>query len=223
MLSVLIVEDDPMVAEINKKFVDTVSGFQVVGIASNGEVALQLIKSLNPHLVILDIYMPKIDGLKLLRRIRKDELDVDIILVTAAKDVPSIEEAFKWGVIDYLVKPFELHRFKAALEDYKARKSSFIQKEEVNQEDIDKLIFGKKDVLNPTYDKGIQEKTMEKIRNYMLKETIPKSAQEVAEALGLTRVTVRRYLEYLTELGETEVEVLYGTVGRPQHLYIYKK
>ncbi|AKL96816.1 response regulator of citrate/malate metabolism [Clostridium aceticum] len=223
MLKVLIVDDDPMVADINKKFVETVRDFQVVGTASNGEIALQLIKSLNPHLVILDIYMPKINGLALLRSIRKEGISVDVILVTAAKDTPSIEEAFQWGIVDYLVKPFELHRFKAALEGYKNRKFNFIKKEEINQEDIDKLIWGKKETLASSYDKGIQEKTMEKIKSYMAGETTAKSAQEVADALGLTRVTVRRYLEYLTEIGEAEVEVLYGTVGRPQHLYIYKK
>ncbi|SDK93128.1 response regulator [Natronincola ferrireducens] len=224
MIKVIIVEDDPMVAEINRKYVESMEGFQVVSIVSNGEEAFKAIKSMVPDLIILDIYIPKINGLQLLKNIRSEELDVDVILVTAAKDVASIQEVFKWGVVDYLVKPFEFQRFKTALEDYKHRKINLTKKEKVDQSDIDKYILGKKNKSNELYlNKGMHQKTMDVVKNYIMKETTPKSAQEIAETLGMARVTVRRYLEYLTETGEVEVEIRYGTVGRPQHLYIYKQ
>ncbi|SNS11373.1 two-component system, CitB family, response regulator DctR [Anaerovirgula multivorans] len=224
MIKVLIAEDDPMVAQINRKCIKAVEGFQVVGTASNGEEALKLIKSTKPNLLVLDIYMPKLNGLQLLKNIRKEDLAVDVILVTAAKDLSSIEEGFKWGVVDYLVKPFELARFRTALEDYKNRKLQLSKKERIAQEDIDQIILGKK--IKSTHldlDKGMHQKTMEKIKTCLLQDVEAKSALEVAEALGLARVTVRRYLEHLVEIGEAEVEIQYGTVGRPQHRYFLKR
>lgn len=224
MISVLIVEDDPMVAQINRRCIEAVTGFQVVGTASNGEDAFKLVKSIKPDLLVLDIYMPKLNGLQLLKNIRKEDLAVDVILVTAAKDLPSIEEGFKWGIVDYLVKPFELDRFKSALEAYKNRRLQLSKKENIGQEDIDQIILGKRNKpISIDLDKGMHQKTMEKIKTHLLSEKEPKSAQEVAEALGLARVTVRRYLEHLVEIGAAEVEIQYGTVGRPQHLYIYKR
>ncbi|SCY96466.1 response regulator [Alkaliphilus peptidifermentans] len=224
MIKVLIIEDDPMVAEINKKYVETVDNYKVIGVANDGETGYKMLKELKPDLLILDIYMPKYNGLRLLKRIRTEGIHVDAIMVTAAKEAADIDEVLKLGAFDYLVKPFEFHRFKLTLEGYKDRISNLTSRENLTQEDIDQLTMGKR---NKCYigelDKGIHQKTMDTIRNYLCKATKSKSASAVAKDLGISRVTARRYLEYLTENGEVELEISYGTIGRPQHLYIYRR
>lgn len=223
MIKVLIIEDDPMVAQINKKYVEAIEGFRVVSVAHDGEAAYEMIKEHRPDLLILDIYMPKTNGLMLLKRIRNEGIAVDAIMVTAAKEAADVDEVLKLGAVDYLVKPFEFQRFKIALENYQQRVSNLTKKAEFSQEDIDQLTRGNK-TKNPMadLDKGMHQKTMDTIRNYLRQSTKPKSATEVAKGLGISRVTARRYLEYLTENGEVELEISYGTIGRPQHLYVTK-
>jgi len=223
MIKVLIVEDDPMVSELNSRYVKKIEGFDVVGIARDGEEALSKIKELRPQLIILDIYMPKISGIKLLKEIRKQNIRVDAILVTAARDVESIDEILKLGAVDYLVKPFEFQRFKLALDGYKERITTLSAKERISQKDIDLItIHGKNKERYLDTDKGIYKRTMDSIIAYLKEQDANLSAVDIANNLGVSRVTARRYLEYLADIGEVEVEISYGTIGRPQHLYRYK-
>ncbi|KKH60506.1 response regulator, partial [Methanosarcina mazei] len=139
MINVLIVEDDPMVAELNKMYVETVAGFKVKGVASTGEKALEYLYNKNIDLVILDIYMPKMDGLSLFKKMRADGILTDVILVTAAHEVEHIDSALKLGAIDYLIKPFQYERLKASLENYLNRRLILQQKDDFQQKDIDKI------------------------------------------------------------------------------------
>jgi two-component system, CitB family, response regulator DctR len=223
MIKVLIVEDDPMVAQLNSRYVQSVEGFTLVGAARDGEEALEMIKNLKPQLIILDIYMPKVNGLKLLKNIRSEGISVDAILVTAAKDAQCIDEVLKWGAVDYLVKPFEFQRFKMALDGYRDRILTLSAKEEISQKDIDSITVHR--VTNDRYidhSRGIYKRTMTRIKIYLQEEHAAKSAVDVSKDLGVSRVTARRYLEYLADIGEVDVEINYGTVGRPQHLYRFK-
>ena len=118
-IRVLIVEDDPMVAHINKKFTEAVPGFAVAGIAGNGNEALLLLEKDKPDLIILDVYMPDIDGISVLSLLRKKEIPVDVIMVTAAGDTATVARIMRQGIIDYIVKPFKFERYRAALESYR--------------------------------------------------------------------------------------------------------
>lgn len=222
MIEVLIIEDDPMVAMLNEKYVQSVKGFKVVGKALDGDEGITLAKKLTPDLIILDIHMPKTSGLTVLKSLRQDGYDIDAILVTAENEISSIDEVLKWGAIDYLVKPFEFQRFKIALENYKDRTYSFRRKGKLSQEEIDKVMLGSNANKQEELDKGIQKKTLEKVRNYLRENPTGKTASQVAEDLTMSRVTARRYLEYLVDTSEISLEISYGTVGRPQHLYIFK-
>ena len=106
MYKVLIVEDDPMVAMINEQYVKKNKNFELVGKCSDGLSALEFLEHNEVDLIVLDVYMPHMDGFETLRRIRNKQIAVEVIMVTAANDRCSVEEALHLGIVDYLVKPF---------------------------------------------------------------------------------------------------------------------
>ncbi len=221
MINVMIVEDDPMVAQLNKRYIDSLSEFKVVELAQNGQDALNIIRSKDIDLIILDIYMPKIDGLSFLKEMRRRFFRIDVILVTASNEASSIDAALKLGAVDYLIKPFTFERLKNALDNYLARYKLLQDKEAVNQEDIDKITKSEARSINKLA-KGLTEKTLSRIREFMKKNSDKfLSSDVISEKLGISKVTVRRYLEYLQATGSVKVEIEYGTGGRPGYLYKY--
>lgn len=220
MINVLIVEDDPMVADLNRRYVESIKGFEVIGIASNGEEAFKYFNK-GIDLLILDIYMPQIDGLRLLKELRKRSIMIDVILVTASKETPNIDLALKLGVVDYLIKPFAYERIKSALESYLKRYELLNKKEYVQQEELDQIIKGS-ETKQDSPQKGIHRQTLESIRSYMKDHSITfMSTEEIAEAMNLSKVSIRRYLDYLQSNGEVELKVEYGSIGRPSNHYRY--
>ncbi len=219
MFEVLIVEDDPMVAMINKQYVMQNKKFHCVGLCRDGNSAWDFLQENRVDLIILDQYMPQKTGLALLRQIRKKELPVSVIMVTAANDGTTVEEALRLGIVDYLVKPFNSGRFNQALEKFASMKLT-IADEGLNQKKIDELINGSIEVDSNTLPKGIQEITLNRIREYMRNNPSEEQTGEViADALGVSRVTVRRYMNYLLEKGEISGRMNYETGGRPSMLY----
>ncbi|MGQ9533280.1 MAG: response regulator [Desulfotomaculales bacterium] len=216
-ITVLIIEDDPMVAEINTSFVHAVPGFKVVGAARTGRAGVEATQRLQPNLALLDVYLPDVDGLSVLREIRDLALPVDVILVTAAHDTFTIQNAFRYGAIDYIIKPFRFDRLKAALENFAVLYHRLHTPSPLRQEEIDRLTLGH--LLPPELPKGLQEVTLRQILLLLIKEPRAWSAEEVAARLGVARVTARRYLEFLRAGGQAELEMQYGTVGRPVKRY----
>lgn len=220
MINVLIVDDDPMVSALNKRYVESVEGFRVKGLATTGEEALEYLKTKDIDLVILDVYMPRMDGLALLKEMRAVSIFTDVILVTAAKETDQINLALKLGAIDYLIKPFEFERLKESLENYLNRYNLLQQKNGIGQKDIDKITMGDHSLKNSRPQKGLHSKTLGRIKKFM-KERQEQyiSSDEIGEALGLSKVTIRKYLGYLESVGEVKLEIEYGSVGRPRYLY----
>ncbi|MBU3134759.1 response regulator [Clostridium gasigenes] len=229
MIKVIIVEDDPMVREINIKFLSKVDGFQVVGEASNIEGAKSIINNIEANLILLDVFLPDGKGLDLLKWIRLNEIQVDTILVTADKGRTSVDEAFKYGAVDYLIKPFKYERFKEALSKYRERFNRFKKLDSLDQEIIDEYIFKtapsnklqKQDEVE--INKGLNIKTYNKIVQFMKGNKEAKlTAEEIANGSGLARVTARRYLEKMGEEGKVDIVQEYGRIGRPTNFYIIK-
>lgn len=216
MYKVLIVEDDPMVSMINEKYIKRNKLFEVVGICRDGEAALDFLENNKVDLIILDVYMPRMNGFEALRQIRNSKLTVDAILVTAANDKDSLEEALHLGIVDYLVKPFTYERFQIALEKYIAQNVALKDVSELSQSSIDHIIDNSRKKYESLLPKGIQEKTMALIMEN-LKSNRGKwfTGDEVAGSLNLSSVTVRRYLNYLSECGKVISEINYETGGRP--------
>jgi two-component system response regulator DctR len=223
--NVLLIEDDPMVQEVNKGFIESVEGFRVIEVAGNGEEGLALTKSLQPDLVILDVFMPKKDGIKTLQELRKQKLEVDVIVVSAAKDTETIKLMLQNGAIDYIMKPFKLHRIQRALEKYRQHRRSFDKADTFSQEQLDALLYSAQAVktADNQLPKGLNEFTLNEITANIQAQDVPRSAEEVASAIGIARVTARRYLDYLEKSGVIALDVQYGGVGRPVNRYVYNK
>lgn len=221
MIQVMIAEDDPMVREINSRFLERVEGFNLYKSVSNLKEAKKYILDKKPDLILLDVYLPKENGIDLLKWIRNQEIEIDIILITADKSIKRIEEAFRYGVVDYLIKPFSFKRFKEALIQFKDRYYQFRENEVIEQSDLDKLISSSHSFQNhEEFAKGLNKYTYEAIWREIEKNSSEDFTSEgLAEKLGIARVTVRRYLEYMGTENKVEKLVEYGKVGRPQYKY----
>ena len=137
-------------------------------------------------------------------------------MVTAANDRASLEEALHLGVVDYLVKPFTYDRFRIALDKYVSQVAALKDLDTLNQKNIDFIIENAHKKSEELYPKGIQEKTLQTILDEMKKNPSKwMTGDEIAERIGLTGVTVRRYLNHLTEKGILFSEINYETGGRP--------
>ena len=220
MYKVLIVEDDPMVAMINEQYIKRNKNFEIVGKCNNGLSALDFIENNTVDLLILDVFMPKMDGFEMLRQIRNKQITVDAIMVTAANERESLEEALHLGIVDYLVKPFTFDRFQMALEKYIAQNNALKDIETLNQKSIDHIFGNSRKKSDDLFPKGIQERTLIIIMEY-LNTNKGKwfTGDDIAAKVGLTSVTVRRYMNYLAESGRVVSEINYETGGRPCILY----
>ncbi|MDX8044387.1 response regulator [Gracilibacillus sp. S3-1-1] len=222
---VMIVEDDFRVADINKQFVEKVKGFEVVGVAYTGAEALALLENDQalPDLILLDVYIPDVEGLTLMWEIRKRYPTVDIMMVTAAQEAETIEQIFRVGIFDYIIKPVNFERLKQALERYLEKQKLFGTKKELTQEELDDLrkITPVSTKKNEKLPKGIDKLTMRKVME-VIQESNEEgyTAVEVGRQIGASRSTARRYLEYLVSLKRVKAELHYGEVGRPERRYV---
>ena len=220
MIKTLVVDDDFMSASIHRTYVDKIAGFEAVGEAHSGAEALELVGRLQPDLVLLDIYLPDMSGLDVLRRLRQDEDEaVDVIAVTAAKDVKTLRAAMQGGVVHYIVKPFLFETFRERLERYAALKQRLDRLREASQGDVDHLFSLLRVEGRERLPKGISAPTLALVVAATRESETEVSAVEVAERAGISRGTARRYLEYLESLGSVELTLRYGATGRPEHLY----
>lgn len=220
--NVLIVDDDPKIAEIHRHFTEKIEDFSVCGMADTLEDAEKMSQLLEPDLVLLDLYFPEGLGTEILWKLRARRQATDVILITAAKELEPLQEAMRGGVFDYILKPVMFPRFKEALERFREHRMQLKTDSAVNQQDIDRLLHPYKDSSpgEPDYPKGIDPLTLKKIRN-VFEQSHPNglSADEVGQQIGASRTTARRYLEYLTASGQLTAELIYGAVGRPERKY----
>ncbi|MGA8941702.1 MAG: response regulator [Thermoactinomyces sp.] len=222
MIQVLIVEDDPMVAEINRRYLISNTGFSCAGIARNGAEALAFLDKVNIDLVLLDICMPEENGFSFLKEIRQQERQVDAIVISAANDMKNIKKALRLGAMDYLIKPFEMERLNFSLNHYKKQKELVKRNKVLNQDELDRLLFLQKEKYSRAeLPKGLAVKTLQTVVNGIIAMDNPNfTAEELAEKIGLTRVSVSKYLKFLSEIGFVSGQVSYGAVGRPLTRYV---
>lgn len=228
MINVLIVEDDPMVAELNRQFVARVDGFTVIGHAADTKKAFELLAASEVDLLLLDIHMPGMNGLDFLRQLREEKQDLDVILITAASKISQIQQALRLGAVDYLIKPFEFSRFQDALLQYKNHYDGLGDKSKVDQQELDRMLQKKSEPVQQTSSvgkvpKGLTKTTLKKIIEVTLqaeKDTF--STEDIAEISHISRVSVRKYLKFLTEIGYLEENLVYG-IGRPIYRYLVKE
>jgi response regulator of citrate/malate metabolism len=214
----LIVDDDVRVADVHRGFVERVEGFAVAGVAHRGADALRRVAEDRPDLLLLDIYLPDLGGLEVCRRLRAAGNLVDVIAVTAARDVETVKGAVGLGVAQYLVKPFAFATFREKLERYAAFRARAARGGEAQQGEIDAMLGELRSSTAIPLPKGLSRETLGLVASALRESDRPLGAVEVAELAGLSRVTARRYLEHLVLAKDAELELRYGS-GRPEHRY----
>ena len=218
-IRVLIVEDDPMVAEINKKFTEAVEGFTVDGLVKNAGEAKAHLKRRPIDLLILDIYLPEQSGMDFLKELRREDVQVDVIMVTAADETKMVSQVLRQGIIAYITKPFKFDRYRTVLEAYRNFYKKTLKKTNLEQSDIDGILSMQTapgDVETP---KNFNQHTLHTIIDYLMEQSQFQSAEEIAAGVGISRVTARRYLEFLVEQGKIQRSMDYLAVGRPVHKF----
>jgi CitB family two-component system response regulator MalR len=219
MIKVMIVEDDPMVAELNRRYIERVKGFLFCGIVKSGDEALEVLKQRKIDLVLLDIFIPNMNGLELLSKIRQQDYNVDVIVVSAARDNQSIQTALRDGAVDYLIKPFEFERLQTALTGFKKRLELIKKDSNLSQGDLDQQIFARNYHEGVELPKGLDRNTIKRVWERILEMKNEFSSEELASCAGLSPVSIRKYLKYFQSMDLLSVEISYGAVGRPVYKY----
>lgn len=228
-IEVLIVEDDLRIAEIQKRFIEQLEGFQTVGIAESYIEAKSYMELLQPDLILLDVYFPDMNGLDILKEAKQQPNQMDVIIITAAKEIDKVQEAIRIGVFDYIIKPVIFDRFKNTLIRYREYHTKLVELRKdqllVTQEQVDALL--RKDIDSYSSDKsllpkGIDPLTLVKVLEVLKLVTNGVTAEFVAKEMGVSRTTARRYLEHLIAEEKIAADLAYGTVGRPERVYMVK-
>lgn len=216
-VTVLVVDDDFMVARIHTQFVDRTPGFAVVGVASTGQAALDETARLRPDLLLLDVHLPDITGIEVLRRLRAAGDDVGVLVVTAAREAETVRSAVAGGAVHYLVKPFEYDDLWVRLEAFRAARDALSGTEVPGQVAIDAVFGAGRSAPAPALPKGLSAETAGVVES-ALRAAGELSAAECAEQVGISRVSARRYLEHFVARGAAVVRLQYGG-GRPERRY----
>lgn len=220
MIEVLIVDDDPMVSQINAMYLSEIKGFNLAGVASSVSEATNFIENNSVDLILLDIYMPERDGLSLLSYIRKSQKDIDVIVISAASDTQTIHKALQNGAADYIIKPFQLDRFKHALLTYSQKNRVILEQSELDQKELDQLLLDfQSNNKGASLPKGLTKDTLIRIWNYILHIDKDFSTELLAENIGISRISIRKYLTFLEKISVLKSYTSHGGIGRPLTMF----
>ena len=217
-VAVLVVDDDFMVARIHTQFVERTPGFRVVGVASSGQAALDDIARLRPDLVLLDVHLPDMTGIDVVRRLRSEGDDVGVLVITAAREADTVRAAASGGAVHYLVKPFDYDDLRVRLEAFRTAHLALLGSPSPGQRDIDAVFGSGAPATQSTLPKGLSPETADSVVA-ALREAGELSAAECADVVGISRVSARRYLEHFVARGSASVRLQYGGAGRPERRY----
>ncbi len=220
MIEVLVVDDDFMVARIHTGFVQRTPGFTVAGVAHTGAQALVEAERLQPDLVLLDVYLPDVSGLDLLGALREAAPEVDVLVISAAREADTVRRALRGGIVHYLMKPFSYDDLRVRLEHYQQAYAGMAGER------------GRPGRRRP----GVRGRGRGQAAAEGVQRGDPAAGRGRAAAgdartsprprrpacSGISRVSARRYLEHLAETGKVEVSLRYGEVGRPERRYAWR-
>lgn len=223
-ISVLIVDDDVRVARNHRELVDSLPGFTVVRTVHTASEALEAVRQHQPGLILLDLFLPDRTGLAVLEELRsspwlREVGIIDVVLITALRDVEQVRTAMAMGALHYLIKPFPLRQLRDLLERYASARKRMSTMSTVTQKDVDALFGMVRPVASRSMPKGLTPATVERVAEALRSAEGDVSAVDVSESTGIARVTARRYLEHLCAEGRAELALRYGQAGRPEHRY----
>ena len=220
MIRVLVVDDQPIVAEGHRRYVERVPGFEVVAVVHNGPQAIARCAQGGVDLVLLDLALPGMHGLEVARALQGMPDGPDVMVLTASRDLQTVRAAMRGGALHYVVKPFSFAILRSKLQHY----ASFTQaatgaREVTDQGEIDAALAALRDPAGTSLAKGLSQETLAAVRSTLLAEADGISATRTGQIIGASRVTARRYLEYLADTGGCDRVPVYGHTGRPEYLY----
>jgi response regulator of citrate/malate metabolism len=231
---VLVVDDEPLTAEAHGAYVTRLDGFELVGVVHDGRSALDRLRQPGVDLVLLDLTLPDIHGIQLCRALRAAGSTVDVVAITAVRDVSVVKSAVSLGIVQYLIKPFGFATFAERLTGYLAFRRGLDQGEgQVTQTEVDATLATLRTTAAPSLAKGIAPETLAAVVEALRSASGTDadqgraaggalSAGEVAAAVAVSRVTARRYLEHLADAGQVDRVPRYGAPGRPEHEYRWR-
>lgn len=228
MINVLIIDDDAMVAELNRRYVAQIPGFQCCGTASTLEKAKEIIfNSDTPiDLILLDIYMQKENGLDLLPVLHNARCKSDVIVISSAADAATIKDSLHYGVVDYLIKPFQASRFEEALTGWRQKKMALEKHQYYDQAELDQLIHGSSsNEQDPRrLPKGLTPQTLRTLCQWIdAHQDYEFSTDELANEVNISRVSCRKYLIWLVNCHILFTSIHYGVTGRPVYRYFFNQ
>ncbi|WP_394249607.1 response regulator [Arthrobacter pityocampae] len=239
LIPTLVVDDDREVAGIHTGFLLAHGAFDVVGVAHTGARALELAEALQPRLVLLDIHLPDMSGIEVLRALRNRPGEpLDVVAITAARELDTVRAAVAGGVLHYLVKPFSATVLNQRLDHYVAYRRELDthagdDSPALDQHRIDRLLgstagsgpaprtSGTTPTTTLAPPKGLSAPTLDAVVRDLRGQGRGTSASEVAARLGMARVSARRYLEFLVSRGQARIVPQYGSAGRPEKFYVW--
>lgn len=222
MIRVLVVEDEPVAAEAHRAYVERTPGFALAAVAGTGGAALDALARTPVDLVLLDMNLPDTHGLELCRLIRSARVDVDVLAVTSARELATVRAAAGHGVVGYLLKPFTYAALRDRLMAYAEYRDRLRAEGDAGgQEDVDRALEGARPSRQAPPPKGMHRQTLDAVVA-ALRTADGLSAAEAAGELGTSRITARRYLEYLADAGVATRTPRYGGVGRPETEYRWR-
>jgi len=222
VIRVLVVEDEPVAADAHRVYVDRTAGFTTVAVAGSGAVALETLARVPVQLVLLDMNLPDTHGIELCRRIRGAGADIDILAVTSARELSTVRAAAAHGVVGYLLKPFTYAAMRDRLTAYAGYREALRAGGQAGgQADIDRVLDTVRPARSASLPKGMGQETMDRVVS-AVRDADGLSAAETAELIGASRITARRYLEYLADTGLAERTPRYGGTGRPELEYRWR-
>jgi response regulator of citrate/malate metabolism len=221
VIRVLVVEDEPVAAEAHRTYVDRTPGFGTAAVAGTGALALAALARMPVDLVLLDMNLPDTHGLELCRRIRTARVDVDVLAVTSARELTTVRAAAAHGVVGYLLKPFTYAALRDRLLSYADYRDSVSDGHAAGQEDVDRALEGPRHQRQAFLPKGMHRQTLDSVVA-VLRAGGGMSAAQTAEETGTSRITARRYLEYLADAGLATRAPRYGGAGRPETEYRWR-
>src|SRR5207302_8766612 len=163
---------------------------------------------------------PDISGLEVLQRLREDDHpSVDVISITAAREVESLRAAMRGGVVHYLIKPFRFAAFEEKLRSYAAARERIERLATAEQGDVDRIFGALRSARHEPLPKGLSDATLDLVVHALQHSGSGLAATAVADQAGVSRLTARRYLDHLCRPGKAELTLRYGAPGRPEHRY----
>ncbi|NBM20321.1 response regulator [Streptomyces sp. GC420] len=216
-IRVLVVEDDPVAADAHALYVSRVPGFEVAGVVHSGGGARRALERGGVDLLLLDLYLPDGHGLHLVRSLRAGGRAVDVIAVTSARDLAVVREGVSLGVVQYVLKPFSFATLRDRLERYAEYRAA--EGEAGGQDEVDRAIAALRAPEPAALPKGLSGPTLEAVTRTLRAAEHGLTAAAAGSAVGISRITARRYLEHLVSAGRAERSPQYGQVGRPELQY----